>query len=337
MGIGNMATLKEIGAELGVSHTLVSRVISGRMGTTRVGEATRKAILKRVKELDYQPNRQALALKSGRKGIIGVFLHHIGTRGSGLTECFIKEISRCLSDLNLRLWLRFFERDEEFLTACTRKLQREVDGLIVGGVPHLELMTSLKQIEHDGLPVICAFHAIPGNRGVINFEVDHEMQSYLATKHLLEIGCTRIAHFNCNQDRLHGYRRALREGGIRMNQGLIVDTKRYRYEDGLECIQKLCATGVVFDGLVAGSDAQAAAAIHWLVGNGMSISHLPKVVGIDNSPISENSLIPLTSVTAEMEATAAAAIEALRRKIEGLPVESKLLPPRLIVRRSTVL
>ena len=54
-----MASLKRIAAELNVSYTLVSKVLSGRLGTTGVSEKTRVRILNKAKELDYVPNRLA--------------------------------------------------------------------------------------------------------------------------------------------------------------------------------------------------------------------------------------------------------------------------------------
>ena len=61
-----MPSLKSIAAELGVSYTLVSKVLSGRMCSTGVSAATREAILKKAEEVHYQPNHLAVALKRGK-------------------------------------------------------------------------------------------------------------------------------------------------------------------------------------------------------------------------------------------------------------------------------
>lgn len=330
-----MLTLKEIAADLGVSHTLVSRVVSGRMGTTRVSEATRLAILKRAKEVDYQPNRFALALKQGHKGIVGLFVHDVGTRGSELNERFIHAAADALGEMNLRLWLRFFHHDEEFLAACTPSLRREMDGLIVAGIPHPDLTMNLIEIEKEGLPVVCAFHETHPSPLVTNVQVDHAMQAHLATRHLIEMGCRRIARFHRNEDRQLGYLRALEEGGLAFDPALEVEAERYRYADGLNCMERLMGTGRKFDGLVAESDAQAAGAIHYLARTSGLGEFCPLVVGFDDSPIAEDCLVPLTSVTAEMEATAVTAIKALTDKMEGKSTESSLLPASLVVREST--
>ena len=139
-----MASLKRIAAELGVSYTLVSKVLSGRLGTTGVSARTREAILKRAKELDYVPNRLAVALKAGRKGAVGIFLHSIGSPGSDVSERLLRGMAEGLEQSGSRMWLRFFTTDEDFLVACDTRLKREVDGLIVAGLHHPGLMPNLE-------------------------------------------------------------------------------------------------------------------------------------------------------------------------------------------------
>jgi LacI family transcriptional regulator len=55
--------LKDIAADLGVSTVTVSKVLRGGMD---IGERTRARVLKRMAELNYQPNMQARGLASGR-------------------------------------------------------------------------------------------------------------------------------------------------------------------------------------------------------------------------------------------------------------------------------
>lgn len=330
-----MLTLKEIAAELGVSHTLVSRVVRGKMGNTRVSDATREAILKRAKELDFQPNRLALALKSGKQGVIGVFIHYIGTRGSELNETFVEAVAAALSELDLRLWLRFFESDAEFLAACNQRLRRNVDGLIVGGISHPELIANLRKFDGEGLPVVGAFHDRTEIAGFTNFQVDHQRQAYLATSHLLARGCRRIAHFQCLENRRLGYRQALEEHGLPFEEELTITAGKFNYEFGRQSMRKLLESGTPFDGLVTESDAHAAGALNYWIRDRGSLENRPLITGIDNSPIAENCVIPLTTVTAEMETTARRAVQALARKMEGESAESELLPPSLVEREST--
>ena len=61
--------LKDIARDLGVSVVTVSKVLRGNAD---IGEETRKRVLKRMKELNYQPNIAARSLITGRTWTIGL-------------------------------------------------------------------------------------------------------------------------------------------------------------------------------------------------------------------------------------------------------------------------
>ncbi|MFV0337024.1 MAG: LacI family DNA-binding transcriptional regulator [Chthoniobacterales bacterium] len=332
-----MSSLKQIAADLGVSHALVSRVLNNRMGTSRVSEKTRQAILRHAKELDYQPNPLAIALKKGRKGVVGVFLHSVGVEGSDLSTDFIKAVSASLSDAGINLWLQFFENAQEFHKACNSKLLRRVDGLIVAGISHQELFQRLADLVKNDLKVATACFQVGKNFSVPNFVVDQLAQCRLTTQHLLEIGCRRIAHFHLSPHRYNGYLQAHTAARLTPDKKLMIPSDDYTSDAGRECMEKLLASGVQFDGICAESDAQAVGALQHLLDIGMPKSKWPKITGVDNSPIaSEYGPIPITSVTAEMATCARMAVEAILQQMEGKPVESCQIPPRLVIRQSTV-
>ena len=72
-----MATLRDIAARLGVSESLVSKVLRGRMGTTKARPEVIRAIHRTAEELGYAPNPAAQALVRGRQDVIGVFLRMV--------------------------------------------------------------------------------------------------------------------------------------------------------------------------------------------------------------------------------------------------------------------
>src|ERR1700735_2314017 len=61
--------LKDIARDLGVSVVTVSKVLRGN---TDIGEETRRRVLKRMKQLNYQPNMMARGLASGRTYTVGL-------------------------------------------------------------------------------------------------------------------------------------------------------------------------------------------------------------------------------------------------------------------------
>lgn len=330
-----MVTLKQIAAELGVSHTLVSCVASGRMGNTRVSEATKQAILARIEEVGFRPNRLALALKGGNKGYVGVFLHKHGTYGSEMNEHFISAISDSLTERGLGLWLRFFTSEQQFLDACSNRLLKEIDGLVVAGIPHPELDDQLRALQAKGFPIVCAFAGWEEALDIPNVYVDAERQGWLAAKHLAEVGCRRIARIHCHESRQRGFLAGLREAGVEPVSALMIQASGYGYDNGLENIDALMRSGESFDGISADSDALAAAVVHYLLRTGRSRESWPKIVGIDDSPIARHCAVPLTSVSSEISERARCVVKTLFESIDGQKVGSTLIEPRLVVREST--
>lgn len=332
-----MATLKDIATELNVSQALVSRVLSNRMGTSRVGEKTRIAILEKAKELDFTPNPNAIALRKGIKGVVGVFLHGIGTEGSDIDRRFLQAIGKKLSENSCNMMLEFFEHKAEFMQACNTSLLNKIDGLIVAGFPHQDLLEKLTSLEKEGLPVVSAFQAEKRNNpSICNFTVDYVKQTYITTAHLLGIGCTKIAHFHTVKDRYDGYLLAHEHFDVPVNEALNIQTPNFSHSAGSDAMKVLIESGIEFDAICAQSDGQALGAIQRLALSGIPRSNWPKITGVDNSPIAKYySLIPLTSSTVEMKQTGELCVEALLKKIKGEKVQSKVVPPRLVIREST--
>jgi len=332
-----MSSLKEIASGLGVSHALVSRVLNNKMGTTRVSDRVRKAILLRAKELDYQPNPLALALKKGQKGVVGVFLHGLGVDGSELSIEFIRAAGRALSEHRLNLWLQFFETEEEFSAVCNEKLLRKVDGLIVAGVMHESLASKIKDVEQKGLHVASACQGPLNNWDIVNFQVNLHSQCYLPAKHLIEKGCKRIAHFNAMPYRYAGYLKAHAEAALTVREELVVSLGEcFDVDSGRTGTKYLLDSGRDFDGLVAQSDAQAVGAMMALSDAGVPMSKWPLITGVDNSPIGRlYGLLPITSTTAEMSSCARLTVDAIMKKMAGSPVFPQLAEPTLVVRRSS--
>src|SRR5699024_1496896 len=67
----NKTTLQDIANELGITASSVSRALQDH---PRISDATKKAVLKMAKKLDYQPNNIAAALRKGKSNIIGVII-----------------------------------------------------------------------------------------------------------------------------------------------------------------------------------------------------------------------------------------------------------------------
>ena len=72
-----MATLKDVAKKAGVSTATVSYVLNGRLD--KVGPEVTKRVQEVMKELGYQPNMMARALRSRKTNIIGVLSEDVTT------------------------------------------------------------------------------------------------------------------------------------------------------------------------------------------------------------------------------------------------------------------
>lgn len=329
-------SLKRIAEDVGVSYTLVSKVLSGRLGTTGVSQETREAILKRAKELDYRPNRLAVALKRGRTGNVGVFIHPFGTPGTELSEQLLQGIADELSTHDYRMWLRFFIEEQDFLNACDDRLARQVDGLIVAGVQHPRLAERLLKVNETGCPVVASFVSRVMVPGLTNVNVDDEMQGYLAARHLLEQGCRRLVLFHTGtQPRFDGFLRAHQEMGVPVVKELIINERSFHQEKALLAIRKFLKKTKKFDGVATQGDSQALAVIYELLNQGISVPDDVLVTGIDDSPLARACYVPITSASSEIAVAGRKAAAALLERMEGAPSGQVVIQPRLSIRRST--
>ncbi len=332
-----MASLKRIAGDLGVSYTLVSKVLSGRLGTTGVSAKTRDAILARAAELEYVPNHLAVALKAGRKGSVGIFLHGIGSPGSDITDRLLGGLAQGLEESGLRMLLRFFKTEEEFLAACDVRLRSEVDGLIVAGATHPELVPKFVELEEKNVKVVSIFNDLPEKdlKHTTNVVADYELQGYLPTKHLLDQGLRRIACLDTVENRTRGFRRAFSEAKFTPRPAQFIRCKSFKYEDGVSAADEIMQIPNGMEGVVCQSDAQALGLIHRMSKKGIQVPRDIKVTGVDNSPLARYCIVPITSVTSEMRSAGAKAVELLLQKIAGQIVHSAKLSPKLEVRESS--
>jgi len=329
-----MATLKDIAAGLDVSIALVSKVVSGRMGNTGCSAATRAAILAKAHQLGYRPHPLAVALRTGRRAAIGVFLHPLGEVGSGLTESLLIGIAETLNRHNQRLWLTFYQRDQQFIQHCSQSGRLDVDGVIVAGIAHRQLAGPIRKLEKSGVPVVTV---VSGSLSpdIVNVYSDEREQTYLSTSHLIARGCRRIAHVNSFKERLAGYRQALRDAQLPFDPALVYHAANFKLHNGTAAVRHWLKHRVTFDGVVAQSDHHALGVIHELLRRGVQVPAEVRVIGIDNSPLCLASPVALSSVSQEMPAIGRLAVNLLLQRLAGEPVKSVTVPPQLQIRAST--
>jgi LacI family transcriptional regulator len=179
-----MATIKDVAARAGVSHTTVSHVVNK---TKRVSDHVRNDVEAAIRELGYVPNNVARSLKQRTTQTIGLLI-------SNSTNPFFAELACGIEDACYRrgysVVLCNSEDDPKREQAYLRVLlEKRVDGLIIGSTG--ENNTFANQLQQLRVPLMIIDRPIPGVHSNL-VQVDHEQGGYLATKHLLELGHREI-------------------------------------------------------------------------------------------------------------------------------------------------
>ena len=328
-----MASLSDIAEELGISVSLVSKVLNDRMGTTRARPATVAAIRRRARELGYRKNHSAVALKSGRQNVFGVFIHRRGVLGSGLNESMIEGIAEEASRFGQKIALSFYDTVEEFRAASAAVHRGMMDGVIVGGIRHEELLADLLRMRDAGLYVVTILdeklHPSLPNVRMDQFEIGR-----LGTQHLVDRGCRRIANIGQSWARLDAYVRTLKESGLSYDSDLVY-LGEFFYEDGVRAVRRFIDKGVSFDGIVAQSDQLAIGALNTLLSVGRNVPDDVKIIGIDNAPFCEFSRVKLSSISQEERLRGRHAVRMVLDLISGGEAESITVAPVLLARDSS--
>jgi len=324
-------TISDIALRANVSKSTVSRVING---TTRVNKEKQEAVLAAMEEMNFQPNVFAQGLASGSSKTIGVVTQNIGSPiydsiSQGVLQGLVQSAySPIFADGQ-------WESDVGH-AAVETLLGRKVDGLIVlGSVLPREELDRVNSI----LPAVVVGREIEGWENQCLF-IDNEQAGYDATRHLLELGHRQIAHITGirnHQDsvrRMEGYRRALTEAGIAIDEELICEG-HFDGNSGVMAIQNLLNKSKSFSAIFASNDMMAFGARLALHRRGLRVPEDISIIGFDDQAESAYVTPPLTTVRQPAQEMGRAAAAALVKLISGSEYDMPKLLTKIVIREST--
>lgn len=330
--------LKDIARDLNVSVMTVSKVVRG---CADVGAETRSRVLARVKELNYQPNWVARSLAARRTFIIGLIVPDL--MHSFFAEV-AKGVSSALRPLGYDVVICNSEEDPALeASEIERLLGRQVDGLVLASSQSSATAEIFTRIEARGVPLVLIDRRFEGLQAPY-VGVDDEAIGRLATEHLIERGCRRIAHVAGQQrptgiGRLKGYREALAAAGLPFDESYVVDA----HDDatGYEATRRLLALDARPDAIFGYNDPTAAGAMKAILEAGLRIPQDIKVIGVGNVHYSDLLRVPLSTIDQSSDTIGQQAADILAKAISSKrrrPAKSSIvLTPRLVARESTAI
>lgn len=335
-----VARLKDIAQDLGLSVVTISKVLRNHPD---IGEKTRVRVLKRMKELNYQPNFAARSLITGRTWTIGLVV-------PDLLHPFFAQIAKGISVEVRRKGYSLFISSSDDDPALEREeiaqlLARRVDVMLIASTQWTA--ESFKQFEAQKTPYILLDRQFPGFES--NFVgVDDIAVGTLATTHLIEQGCRRIAHIRGPEistaiGRQNGYKQALASHRMAPLPGHVISIgpsgDHVGDKAGYAAAVKLLSLKPRPDGIFCFNDPVALGAMRAIFDAGLRVPEDVAVVGCGNLSYSDFLRVPLTSVDQNSKMIGKiAATQALKMAESKTPVprKSALVAPQLVVRASSL-
>ena len=329
-------TMQEIAKGLNVSIVTVSKVLRNQ---GNISDGTRKRVLQRAKELNYQTNWIARSLATRRTFTIGLLL-------PDFTHSFFAEIAKAVADFvrpnGYHVVIAYFEEDPvlERIEADSL-LARQVDGLIIASAQPPEQGGLFESIRTRKVPLVLIDRPIKGARTSF-VGADNAAIGSLATTHLIEQGCRRIAHLRgpgtgIASGRMAGYRSALEKHDMSVASRYVVEAG-FHDSSGLLAMQKLLKVRPLLDGVFCFNDPVAIGAMKAISDAGLKIGADIAVVGAGNVHYSDVLAVPLTTIDQGTAQIGRQAAELLLEQIESkraLRPKTVLIAPQLVARIST--
>lgn len=333
---GQVRNIADLARLAGVSPGTVSRALTD---SGLVSKDTSERIKALAREHDFRPNVMARNLRIKRTGAIGVVIPLGHETGQHVSDPFFMTLLGHLADaLTERghdlLLSRIIPKRPDWLDAVVDS--GRVDGvLLIGQSDQIDV---IDRVSLRYLPMV-VWGAYTAGQSHCSVGTDNRRGGELATAHLIERGCRRIAFFGDPlapeiAHRLEGCRQALARVGLA--DSLRVLPAHLTPETAYPAIAAwLRAQDQMPDGVVAVSDIVAMSTLNALADLGLAAPADVRVVGYDDLALANQTAPPLTTIRQDLQAGAAHMVDLLLRRIGGERTQSVTLAPELIIRQSS--
>ncbi|MEO6034835.1 MAG: LacI family DNA-binding transcriptional regulator [Verrucomicrobiota bacterium] len=331
-----MVRLKDIALRAGVSLMTVSKALRNARD---ISPGTKARIKVLADQMGYVPDSAAQNLRNRNSKLFGLIISSVTNPIFVRMAAAIEERTRELGcDLILAHSLNMADREE---SSIRRLLSRRVDGLFISPFYRMtETAPIFEELRRRNTPTVIIGHRAPFCQNFANVESDDLGGSFAATSHLLELGHKRIAFF-CGplgtpwaQERLDGYRRALRTAQIEIDDNLIFAAGA-TIDEGEKAALQMINESVKVTAVQAVNDLVAIGAASLFLNQGIRIPQDLSVVGFGNIIASEYFRVPLTTLRHPKYRLGEAAVDCMLQLLDGKKPEPRRLPAGLVIREST--
>ena len=331
------ATIHDIASYLNITASTVSRALNNN---PRISESTRNAVLQAAKQLNYQPNNIAAALRNGKSNLIGVI---VPTADRAFFSSIVRGIEEIANNLGYQIIICQSYDDYYKETQTVQALANaRVDGIIASIAKESVKLEHYQAILNKGIPIVL-FDRTTDQLDVNQVMIDDYQGAYEVVSHLVDEGCKRIAHFtspakvSIYKERLRGYTAALKDRGLPFDEGLIIESN-LQLEGGRQSMLELLKLKEIPDAVFSASDYGAMGAMQVLKEKKIKIPQEVALAGFSNEPFTsftDPSLTTVDQFSLTMgHVTGKLFFDQLKKTTQQ--TQKTILKPKLIVRQSSL-
>lgn len=328
--------IKKLAEALNLSTSTISRAFRDN---SDISVATKALILAKAKELNYQPNHYASNLREQKSKTIAVIVPELANNYFSQAIHGIERVAR-----ENGYHILIYVTDDEYKKEVNfiRHLHNgRADGIIMSVSGEANDHNYLNKFGAKRLPLVFfdrVYEDIETPRVITN---DYE-SSFLATAHLIEQGCKRIAYLVVNKSlsigktRMQGYIDALAKHNIEFEEHLIVDCSNSYEENSI--IIKDALTELKPDGIFTSVERLAFATYYACYDLNISIPDDLKVISFSSleiAPLLNPSLTTITQPASEIGIKAAEMLFKILESNNGHNLPKELVLQSKIIKRNS--
>lgn len=332
-------TIYDIAKKLGLTAATVSRALNNH---PKISAKTKHLVIEAAYKMNYKQNKLAKALQSGKSKNIGVIVPRID---SNFFASIIRGIEDALHPEGFHVIIcPTYENGQREIQNINALLNAQVDGILLSiSDENQENKQVINRVLSEKIPLVF-FDRKMNVDAASSVIIDDFEGGYLATQHLIDEGCNRIAHFTGDQSleifqkRTEGYRQALSDNDLKYCDDYVIQIKS-NIDSGKLAIQKLLNLNNPPDAIFSTSDFAALGAIQELKEKNIRIPEDFSVVGFGNEPFTQLMELAISSIDQFPMEMGKMAAKVFLEKISGIGnVEihkNVVLVPELLARKSS--
>lgn len=317
------------------SISTVSNVLNNK---GRFSQATKEAVLKAVKELQYRPNSVGRSLRMQRTETLGLLFYP--SCAQVFRNPYYAEVMEGLEEELLNAGYHLLLAGHEMSTRSSETpdfvIRGKVDGLILLGAFPSSIIRSYSELN---VPTLLLDSN--ANWPLDSIVSDGFSAEVNMVKHLHDLGHRKILMLaykmedsNIDQ-RVKGFRAGLAQVGLPAGQETVL-RDYISHDDIYPVLRKRLKSASAPTAIVANNDTLAVAMMSRLVADGFRIPEDVSIVGYDDDAMAPAAQPPLTTIRVDKAKLGRTGAQMILKRLDSpdTPVAKLMLPTELVLRQS---